>query len=52
MFICACCGKEVDTVYFHGKEEVCEKCLKIIKENEEAGEEITGNNLRIRKLTG
>ena len=44
MFTCADCGKEVDTVYFHGKEEVCENCLKLMKENKEAGEKVPGNS--------
>lgn len=38
VFVCAYCDKEVDTVYFHGKEEICEDCLRLIKEKEENGE--------------
>jgi len=46
VFICAYCGKEVDTVYFHGKEEVCEDCLRLTKrltkEKEENSETFPG----------
>lgn len=48
MLICTRCGKEVDTVYFHRKEEVCENCLRLIKENEEAAEEAPGSSSGIK----
>ena len=38
MFTCGHCGEEVDTVYFHQEEEVCESCLRLMKENEKTEE--------------